>query len=67
MTIEMASDLVLRSNDVDERFDLYCKFEEELNPHPIKINGEWNEKSVEWQKMFASLCGFGIATNIKLM
>jgi hypothetical protein len=65
MTIEMASDLVLRSNHNDERIALYCKFEEELNPHPVKINGEWNKKAQDWQEMFASLCGFGIAKNVK--
>lgn len=60
MTIEKASELVKRANG-DDRYELFSHFEELLNPHPPKINGEDNDKSAGWQEMFAVLCGFGIA------
>ena len=60
MTIEKAAEFVNRAT-VDDRPELFCHFEELLNPHPSKIKGEYNEKAADWQEMFAAMCGFGIA------
>lgn len=62
MTIEKAAELVSRATG-DDKIVLFLHFEGLLNPHPEKINGQWNDAAADWQAMFAGLCGFGIAKN----
>ncbi len=61
MTVERASELV-KALTGDEKIDLFCHFEAELNPFCPKTQ---EDKCAEWQEMFALMCGFGIATNVK--
>lgn len=64
MTIEKASELVKNARR-DDRPELFSHFDEILNPHPVKIGGEWNDRAADWQEMFAVMCGFGIAKGVK--
>jgi hypothetical protein len=63
MTLEKAAELVDKSK-APGKHDLFAHFEELLNPHPLQIDGEWNEKAFDWQEMFAKLCGFGVAKDV---
>lgn len=64
MTIEKAAEIVAKSKG-EEKIELFSHFEELLNPHPPKIGGEWNDKAAAWQRMFAIMCGFGVAMDAK--
>lgn len=64
MTVERASELVKASLG-NTKIDLFCHFEQHLNPHPPKLNGQWNDAYMNWQQMFAEMCGFLIATNVR--
>ena len=64
MTIERISEILSKLDGMD-RIDLFCHFEQLLNPHPVQVDGVWNEKAANWQEMFAQMCGYGIAKNVK--
>lgn len=64
MTIEKAAEIVSKMTDRQARIELFCHFEENLNPHPPKTADGWSEASFKWQKMFAKMCGFGTAQKI---
>lgn len=67
MTIEKAAELVCKLTGKD-KIDLFCHFEELLNPYPPKnADGSWNRKFEDWQITFANMCGFGSAYDAKLV
>ena len=55
MTLERASELVAKMTDFDSAIDLFCFFEEKLNPYSPEL-----QEGRNWQNTFASLCGFGV-------
>ena len=61
MTMERASEIIKSHHDSDMRIDLFCHFENILNPFdPL------SEQGAEWQKMFAVMCGYGLAINVEI-
>jgi hypothetical protein len=65
MTIEKAAELVCKLTSKD-KIDLFCHFEDLLNPHPPKnADGSWNRECEKWQITFANMCGFRSACNAK--
>lgn len=66
ITVERASELVSALRG-DAKIDLFCHFEALLNPFPPKENSEWSKKYMDWQEMFAVMCGFGLAKNVVIV
>lgn len=59
MTMERASEIVARlvsCKEMDLAIELFCRFEETLNPHDPK-----SDRGANWQEMFAGMCGFEVA------
>lgn len=63
MTIERASELV-KALSGEAKIDLFCHFEATLNPFCPKTQ---EDQCMDWQEMFAVMCGFGIATSVALV
>ena len=69
ITIDQAAKIVKdlnNSGNTELAMDLFAFFEERLNPHPAKINNEWNDDSVIWISNFAAACGYLIARNVAI-
>ena len=63
MTVERASELV-KALTGDAKIDLFCHFETELNPFCPKTQ---EDRCMDWQEMFAEMCGFGVAVNVVIL
>lgn len=69
ITIDQAAKIVKDLNDsgnTELAMDLFAFFEERLNPHPAKINNEWNDDSVIWLSNFVAACGYITAKNVAI-